>query len=380
VTYSWLAVEARTGVVIADLADLACEKVSVQIGTYTTTTATLPVGTRRTPENWLRATLPGATFLVVVDDASDLPVWGGLVTKRARNEGDTIALSLATAEAYFDRRYVGDEVFGQEEPLVGVDQNVIAATLVRRYIAAGSNGGLPIRVEVLGAPGVSRARTYTDRSDKTVYSVLSELMAVDGGPEWTVGWERVEQRILPVFRVGSRLGTAAAAGLAPNATFEIPGPVSEVELEEDYSSGGGATDVLATSSASADERPQSRHIVTRDTERPTYELRFSPSTSITGTATLDAHATARAAAVRDGALALSLGSVTKHAPRVGVEWNAGDDIGYVVGGPDRFGRETVPAFPGGIAGVARAVGWELHFASGKAPEKITPVLQDPEEG
>jgi len=185
---------------------------------------------------------------------------------------------------------------------------------------------------------------------------------------------------VPVFRVGTRLGTPVRDGLAPNATFEIPGPVSEVELEEDFSAANGATDVLATSSASGDARPQSRHVVTADPERPTFEYRFSPSTSITDTGTLDDHATARAAAMRDGALALSLGSVTKHAPRVGVEWNAGDDIGYVVGGPDRFGRETVPAFPGGLTGVARAVGWELHFATDKAPEKITPVLQDPEEG
>ncbi|OII27561.1 hypothetical protein [Frigoribacterium sp. MCBA15_019] len=378
-TYSWLAVEARTGVVIADLPDLSCDKVSTQIGTYTTTTAKLPVGTRRTPENWLRATKPGATFLVVVDDASDLPVWGGLLTKRTRTEGDTIDVSLATAEAYFDRRYVGDEVFGSADPFVGVDQNTIVTTLVAKYAAAGSNGGLPLRLERIGSAGTARTRTYADQSDKTLYSALTELMAVDGGPEWTVGWERTGTIITPVLQVGTRLGRAVTPNLSPNATFEIPGPVSDAEYSEDYSSSGGANDVLATSSASGDERPQSRHVVTRDPERPTFEQRFSPSTSITDVGTLEDHATARAAAVRDGALALSLGSVTKSAPRVGIDWNAGDDIGYVVGGPDRLGRETVPGFPGGLTGVARAVGWELSFESASSPEKITPVLQDPEE-
>lgn len=378
-TYSWLAVEARTGVVIADLTDLGCEKVSTQIGTYTTTTATLPVGTKRTPENWLRATKPGATTLVVIDDASDLPIWGGLLTKRTRSDGDTVSVSVATPEAYFDRRYVGDEVFGRADPFVGVDQNTIVSTLVAKYAARGSNGGLPLRVEVVGPAGVERSRTYADQSDKTLYSVLSELMAVDGGPEWTIGWERTGTLITPVLRVGTRIGRAVTEGLGPNATFEIPGPVSEVELEEDYSSAGGANDVLATSSASADARPQSRHVVTVDPERPTFEHRFSPSTSITDVGTLNGHATARAAAIRDGALALSLGSVTKSAPRVGVDWSAGDDIGYVVGGPDRFGRETVPGFPGGLTGVARAVGWELSFANASGPERITPVLQDPEE-
>lgn len=372
-TYSWLATEARTGVVIADLTDLGCEKVSTQIGAYTTTTATLPVGTRRTPENWLRATKPGATTLVVIDDSSDLPIWGGLLTKRTRSDNDTISVSVATPEAYFDRRYVGDEAF------VGVDQNTIVSTLVAKYAARGSNGGLPLRVEVVGPSGAARSRTYADQSDKTLYSVLTELMAVDGGPEWTIGWERTRTLITPVLRVGTRIGRAVTDGLGPNATFEIPGPVSEVELEEDYSAAGGANDVLATSSASADARPQSRHVVTVDPERPTFEHRFSPSTSITDVGTLNAHATARAAAIRDGALALSLGSVTKSAPRVGVDWSAGDDIGYVVGGLDRFGRETVPGFPGGLTGVARAVGWELSFANASGPERITPVLQDPEE-
>jgi len=373
VAYSWLAVEALTGVVIAELPDLDCDKVSSQIGAYTTATASLPVGTRRTPENWLRATKPGATFLVVVDDDGEIPVWGGLITKRTRTSGDTIALSVITAEGYLDRRYVGDETF------VGADQNEIAATLVRKYAAAGSNGGVPFRVEVVGGAGKAIDRTYADRSDKTVYSLLVELMGLENGPEWSIGWERVGQIYRPVFRVGTRLGSPVTAGLGPNATFEIPGPVTTVELSEDYSSGGGANDVLATSSASADERPQSPHVVTVDPERPTFELRFSPSTSIVDPATLTDHARGRAMATADGAQALSLASVTTSAPRVGVDWNAGDDLGYVVGGLDRFDRDLVPAFPGGLTGVARAVGWELSFASDKAPEVITPVLQDPEE-
>lgn len=372
--YSWLALEARTGVVIADLPDLDCDKVSTQIGAYTTATASLPVGTKKTPENWVRATKPGATFLVVVDDDTSDPVWGGLVTKRTRTAGDSTALSLITVEGYLDRRFVGDEDF------VEVDQNVIAATLVQKYVVTGSNGGLPMRVEIVGGPGKLRDRPYTDRSDKTVYSCLVELMGLEDGPEWSIGWERRGQIYTPVFRVGTRLGAAVTPGFAPNATFEIPGPVTSAELQEDYSAGGGANDVLATSSASADERPQSAHIVTPDPDRPTFEARFSPSTSIVDVAVLNDHARARALATADGAQALALASVTQSAPRVGVDWAAGDDLGYVVGGLDRFDRELVPAFPGGLTGVARAVGWELSFASDKSPEIITPVLQDPEEG
>jgi hypothetical protein len=371
--YSWLAIEARTGTVIADLPDLDVDKVATQIGAYTTTRASLPVGTRRAPENWLRATLPGATFLVLVEDESDLPVWGGLVTRRTRASGGVVDLSLATAEAYFDRRYVGDE------NLVDWDQNAVVERLVRLYAGAGSNGGIPIRVEVVGGAGQRVSRTYEDADDKTLYSVLTELMGIEDGPEWTVEWERTGSRITPVLRVGSRLGSTPAEGLAPNATFELPGPVLSAELDEDYSGQGGANDVLATSSANGDVRPQSPHIVTADPDRPTFERRFSPSTSITEVARLTAHARRLALGIADGVRSFALTSVTKSAPRVGVEWNAGDEIGYVIGGLDRHGRELDPSFPGGLFGSARTVGWELSFATDKAPETITPVLQDPEE-
>ena len=372
--YSWLAVEARTGDVIADLPGLDVDKVATQLGTYTTTTAGLALGTRQTPENWLRATLPGATFLVLIEDASELPVWGGLVTRRTRSSGGALSLSVATVEAYFDRRYVGDESY------VGVDQNVIVADLVTKYAATGSNGGIPIRVAVTGGPGRLRDHTYEDADDKTLYSVLTELMGLESGPEWTVEWERQGSRLTPVLRVGSRIGTVPTAGLLPNATFELPGPVTSAELDEDYSSQGGANDVLATTSASGDVRPQSPHIVTRDAQRPTFERRFTPSTSITEVDRLTSHARELAAGIYDGVRSFALTSVTKKAPRVGVEWNAGDEVGYVVGGLDRHGLELDPAFPGGLTGTARAVGWELAFATDNLPETITPVLQDPEEG
>ena len=371
--YSWLAVAARTGEVLADLPGLDVEKISSQLGEYTTTSAALPLGSRQTPEDWLRATLPGATCFVLVEDASDLPVWGGLVTRRTRGGSDSVELSLATLEAYFDRRYVGDESF------VGADQNVIVDRLVTRYAASGSNGGLPLRVQVEGPAGPRRDREYADEGDKTLYSVLTELMGVEDGPEWTVDWERRGTLLTPRLRVGTRIGTVPTSGLAPNATFELPGPVTVAELDEDYSSEGGANDVLATSSASGDQRPQSPRIVVRDPERPTFERRFSPSTSITDVATLTAHARREATAVAGGVRALSLSSVTRSAPRVGVDWNAGDEIGYVIGGVDRHGRELDPAFPGGLVGTARAVGWELAFETDKLPETITPVLQDPEE-
>jgi hypothetical protein len=70
----------------------------------------------------------------------------------------------------------------------------------------------------------------------------------------------------------------------------------------------------------------------------------------------------------------------ENAPRLGIDWSIGDDIGYVIGGSavDERGQEyeTVPGFPGGVQGSARAIGWELNLTG---IETVTPVLQDGEE-
>ena len=114
--YSWVSCEARTGLVIADLPDLDCGKVSAVIGGYTSTTATLPypAADNSTPENWGRATQGGASYLVLLDDVTDQPVQGYLIGKRKADESDLLKLeNLASLEAYFDRRFIGDRQFTQ---------------------------------------------------------------------------------------------------------------------------------------------------------------------------------------------------------------------------------------------------------------------------
>lgn len=369
-TYSWVAVESKTGLIIADLPDFGCDRLADSISQYESTQGSLPVPSA--PENWERATLPMGACLVLVDDLEDgstpVPVWGGVVLDREPATDDVVPVSLGTIPAYFDVRYVGSKTYTQ------TGQNSIVADLISLYVGSGSNGGIPIRVQVVnGGSGTLRDRTYDDADDKTVYSVLQELTDVIGGPEWYVGWEWLHnpERITPVLYVGDRVGVAAAAGMNPAATFEIPGPVSSASVAESYKSGKGANDVMATSTASADVRPQSSHVVTPDPDRPTVEYRFTPSTSITNVATLNGHAQAKALLMAGGAKSVSLSAVVKDAPRLGVDWNLGDDIGYVIGGPDRYGRETVPAFPGGRRGTARAIGWELDLSE---PARVTPIL------
>lgn len=364
-TIQWVAVEARTGKVIADLPLLSCPRVRRSIGRYETATATLPIAVGSTPENWLDATQPGAANLILLQD--DLPIWGGMVLRRNRGVGDTVELTVATLESYFDRRFVGDVTY------TSTGQNTIASGLVTSYIAAGVNGGLPIRVEVLGGAGTLRDRTYADRDDRTVYSALTDLMGVDGGPEWTVEWEwqHSPERITPVFRVAARIGVAPMLGLFPAATFEYPGQVSIVSLADDFSSNKGANSVVAVTTAQGDVRPQSPAQVRVDGSRPTFEYRWTPSTSITVVDTLTAHAVSALDVLGSGTSSLSLTAVVQDAPKLGVDWSIGDDIGFKLGGIDQAGNETADAFPGGMSGVARAVGWEYE------PDGIgyvTPIL------
>jgi hypothetical protein len=368
--YSWVAVEARTGLVIADLPDLDVDKVSDSISRYETAQGSLPLPTA--PENWVRATVHGGVCMILTFDQDDgstpVPVWGGIVSQRERSESDLIPVSMATLPLYFDRQFVKGKTYTQ------VGQNLIVKDLIESYVRAGANGGVPIRVQIVGGnPGTLRDRTYDDADDKTVYSVLQELTDVIGGPEWYVGWEWLHnpERITPVLYVGDRVGVAAPSGLSPAASFEMPGPVRSFTLTEDFTSGRGANDVMAVSSASADVRPQSDHVVTADPERPTFEYRFTPSTSITSIDTLNGHARSKAASMTGGATSVSLTAVTQDAPRLGVDWGLGDDVGYVIGGKDRYGKETVPSVPGGLTGTARAIGWEMSFGD---VDLVTPIL------
>lgn len=379
--YSWVATDAKTGAVLADLPDLnLTDPIRQTIGRYESVGATLPIPSA--PPDWQRATTAGAANMILLSQPTDsignylgqpVPVWGATVAVDIVAENDVVQLALTTLEAYLDRRYVGNQTF------TGVGQNDIINTLVNGYIKVGPNGGIPIRVQyVTGGAGTARDRTYADQDDKTIYSILTDLMAVQGGPEWYIGWEHqsAPERYTPVLYVGDRIGSAVPAGLGPAATFEMPGPVQSFQRTRDYSSGKGANSVIATSSGQGTTRPQSPPQLATDPMRPTYEYRWTPSTSITDTNTLVSWAQSAVAAMDSGAVTLTMSAVASDAgcPQLGIDWFIGDDIGFNIGGIDSNGNDTVPSVPGGLRGVARAVGYQLTLDNTPI---ITPVLAGP---
>jgi hypothetical protein len=156
----------------------------------------------------------------------------------------------------------------------------------------------------------------------------------------------------------------------------MPGPVKSFQLVEDFTDGKGANAIMAVSSGVGTSRPQSSLQVFADPQRPTIEFRWTPSTSITDTATLNTYAAAALTQIRQGSVTLSMSAVASDpaCPKLGADWGLGDDLGYNIGGQDANGVETVPAFPGGITGTARAIGYTLAVTETPI---LTPVLAAP---
>lgn len=362
-TLSWLSVNANDGSVIADLPTLRQDgSLKQTLMRYETVTARLPMDDA--PPNWRQATRKGAVFLVALDEPDEseprgMPVWGGLVIKRTREVGAGVRMSMVTAEGYFDRIYLGDEAF------TNTAQNIIVKTLVEKYAATTeTQRGLPIRVEIMGGDGMLRDKnTWTDASDKTLYSALRDFSGLIGGSEWTVGWEWVDaSRLGLVLYVGDRIGSPAPAGLNPAAQFTLPGNIADSpapELVEGYGASEGANDVMAVSSGVEDARPQSPHQSVTTDYRPRFEYRWTPSTDIKIIDTLTSHAQRALAAMKDGTLALSFSATRSEAPRLNRDWRIGDDIGFDI---------TADEFPDGLVGTARCVGWEMTDTT------ITPLV------
>jgi hypothetical protein len=349
-TLSWVSVSATTGAIITDLPTLRVDgALKRTIGRHESQTAVLPLD--GAPSNWRTATRKKSVFLVALSEPLENeprgePVWGGMVTERTTSHEEGVGLSMVTAEDYLNDRYVGDEDYL-------APQNEIVEHLILKYVIP---NGIPIRVVKLPGTNPERQRVYHDADDKTVYAILDELSGVIGGPEWTIGWEWVdEQKLGLVFYVGGRIGSAAPTGLGPASWFHLPGNTVDAELTEGYRRGDGANDVMAVSSGSADARPQSSHHRNEGDGRPKIELRWTPSTSITETDTLEGHAARALTGLQDGTVALSITANRAES----TPFQLGDDVGFDL---------TSWAWPDGISGTARAIGIEWTGTT------ITPVL------
>lgn len=366
-TVSWLGCNVVTGQIIEQLPEIVPSgSLSHLLSAYTSTAFRLPIplgGQGAPPRNWEAATEAGRTMVIAV--VNDQPVWAGLVLTRNSGTAATDELGCVSLEGYLDRRYVGTHTWTEQD-----QTSVIATGLIGD---ANTTEGIGFTVDA-PASGVTRTRAYKDQDDKTVYAALQELSGVIAGPEWTVvlDWtDATQTAVKKTLRVRQRIGFLAEppsptrpTGNA-SAVFTSTGESdSRYKFSEDFTSSKGANHIVATSSGEGDTRPQSSPA--RDTALlgigwPRYEHRFTPSESISDIATLDSHAAKALTLMSRGARLLKLTARADAYPRLGVDWNTGDDIGFEL---------TGHRHPTGLTGVGRAIGWEFHPRSGV----VEPIL------
>lgn len=306
---------------------------------------------------WDEATLPARTMAVALDE-NEWPVFAGMVYRRVAKNDEFVTLSLVTLEAYFDRRYVDHDA-----AYVGADQ---ASEIAVGLIQQAAPDGIDFTIDAPPS-GLRRDRTYLVDEDKTILSVLTELAGVEDGIEFTIdlGWRDADRSVLDrVVRVRNRVGLGSAARY-PTASFNLPGSVVDFEYVEDYSADNGANGVMAVSSGESDARPESRVWSPTGVLQggwPLFEYRFTPSTSITDIATLDAHAVEALHEMWDGLKELTLEANLDAAPRVNSAWFLGDDVAVSLTCPRFPARRNIDGIliPG-YFGTVRCIGWEIDY-------------------
>lgn len=368
---TWYACNLGTGRIIEEIPEVQGD-ISRIIGTATTTSLTVPIplaGAIARRQSLVGATTKWESLIVAV--GNNVPVWSGVVTFQTLGTSPDIKLSCATPEAYFNERYIGDHGW------TNLDESQVMLQLVadaEKY--DGKWRGLNL---ILDAPntGTLRTRTYKDSENKRVKDGLEELMAVEDGAEWTINtvWaDENRQGFRLVFTVRKELGRRSDN---PDVEFTASVPsfdsVSSAnatyELANDGSNGKQANIVKAYSSGEGDDKPKSSVQIDTaqlDAGAVVREYRYQPSNNIDKQSELNAHAKEALARMKSGSTKLDIESAYNAFPRLGYDWDLGDDVAWDLKGH---------AHPNGLIGRGRVVGWSLNTSA----LTVKPILWSPDD-
>lgn len=349
---AWYGVDLRTGGIVEDLPSL---KPSGALGRKLGAQATLQaeLALDGAPSGWEEATAPGRSMFVAVDTATDTPVWAGVALPREGGSANTVQLGAATLEAYLDARYPGTQT------MLAVDQATVCTNLITPALTQGP----PLVIDSV-ATGTTMDYLSDDGDDKTILSCLTEVMSLDGGPEWTIDvvWNGAHTGFQFPVRIRQRIGIQSTN---PEAVFDYPGCVSEYLLAESYEQGKGATRVRARGEGEGSSRLTSAaHDATAllASGWPLWEYRYTPATGVTDPDQLEAHAASSVGLMAQGGQVWTMQAVASQAPRLGSAWGLGDSI--------RLSVERSRRHPAGAEVVARCWAWELDPGS----DRVTPIL------
>ncbi|MEU7384006.1 hypothetical protein AB0A91_29275 [Streptomyces sp. NPDC042207] len=352
VELAWYGVDFRSGGIVEDLPSLRpTGALSRRLGTYTT--GQLELGLDGAPAEWEAATAPGRSLVVAVDQATDTPVWSGVLLPREAGSSSTAQLGAATLEAYLDARYPGTQT------LLSMDQ----ATVCARLAAPALTGGPPFVIDSVPT-GTSIDYLTDDGDDRTIYSCLQEVMGLDGGPEWTVDveWNSGHNGFVFPLRIRQQVGVQTET---PEAVWDFPGCAAEYTLGESYEQGKGATRVIARGEGEGSARltsPAREATALIAGGWPIWEYRYTPATGLTDPDQLDAQAAKTLTLMGEGAQVWSIQGVASRSPRLGRDWALGDSI--------RLSVESSRRHPAGADVVARCWAWELEPSA----DRVRPIL------
>lgn len=384
-TIQWVSADLLTGRVIADLPGFDAQwPLRRTISNYETATGTLHL-IDQSPVNWERAIYEGGSLLFCYDDGDPLQaiLWCGYVvgTPSRSTSSNDVTVTLATFEAILDRVYVGDTTY-----LTTQHRDDIIADLINSWFIPGSGisylqlaytaGNGPFPVAMPNPPVANAALVFQNTDNATVKARIDQVCAQLGG-EYTVdwAWANSNQNIVPTIRFSGRIGQKAAAGLAPGVTFEMPGVLISAAQSKDYSQGAGANKVTPYSTGQgSNTTPFGTPVLGPVDGRPTWEYRYQPAPSLTA-AQLQQYATQAVGVLAPGKQTVTLVAATARTAgrRYGTDWMLGDDIGYNIPASyldERGNLVAVRAFPNGLSGVGRVIGFELTDIS------IAPLLAD----
>ena len=351
-TLAWYGADMLTGHIVEDLPSL---KPSGALGRRLGAASTLQfdMAVAGAPDGWEAATAPGRSLLVAVDTSADTPVWAGAILPREGGSASSVQLGAATLEAYLDARYPGTQT------LLSLDQASVMAALA----APALDSGPPLVIDAV-ATGTTMDYLSSDGDDKTILSCLSEIMGLDGGPEFTVdvAWNATRSGFVFPLRIRTAIGTQTPS---PEAVFDAPGCVADYSLQESYESGKGATRVIARGEGEGLSRLSSAPAEATDLLNggwPVWEYRYTPATGVTDPDQLTSHAVSSVALMAQGAQVWTLRAVASQAPRAGTDFGLGDTV--------RLSVEHSPRHPAGTDVVARCWAWELDPDG----DTVTPIL------
>lgn len=389
-TLQWVSADLLSGGIVGDLPSFdPTWPLRRTISQAETATGTLHLA--GAPENWERAIREGGALLACYDDTPNpdgsqpKPIqWCGYVPASGPLDAasDDVPVNMATYEAMLDRAFVGDTTY-----LTTQHRDDIIADLITSWWAPGTGisylqlnytpGGGPTPA-LMDQPPVPNAAIVMQNTDNaTVLTRIQQVIAQLGG-EFTIDWAWSDdgESLVPTMSFGDRIGRAATAGLDPPVTFELPGQLVTFQQSRSYAAGDGANKIVPYSTGQGNTTPYAAPILTPADGRPTFEYRYQPAPSLSPSA-LAQYGQQASPILAPGKRPVTLVASTARLAgrRLGVDWGLGDDIGYNVRSPYTNAQGetvTIRAFPRGVKGVARAIGYELTDTT------VAPTLADPQ--